>query len=103
MKVISFMEIPHLEKVVYVQASYSSGRDNGSTHDFKMYCLSWIPRGKIILNYLINFIQKCYVYRSLARDTVYNTVSWPNPKQWLMVHKLKTHSPIYCIKIIERI
>ena len=56
MNVISFMEIPHLDKVVYVQASYSSNRDYCAMHNFNMYCPSGIHRGKIILNYLIDFI-----------------------------------------------
>ena len=57
--------------------------------------------------------------KNIERHTVHTTVSWPNPKQWIIVHtnilmmiirwniyilsiitremgKLKTHSPIYC-------
>ena len=59
-------------------------------------------------------------YKNIERHTAHAIVSWPNPKQWVIVHtsdlmmiirqsiyiisiitkemsKLKTHSPAYCI------
>ena len=59
-------------------------------------------------------------YKNIERHTTHTIVSWPNPKQWIIVHtsnlmmmiiqsmhilsiitkemgKLKTHSPTYCI------
>ena len=62
---------------------------------------------------------KCF-HKNIERHTAHTIVSWPNPKQWVIVHtsdlmmiirqsiyilsiitkemcKLKTHSPTYCI------
>ena len=62
----------------------------------------------------------CQLCKNIDRHTAHNIVSWPNPKQWVIVHtsdlmmiirqsiyilsiitrefgKLKTHSPTYCI------
>ena len=61
-----------------------------------------------------------YFYKNIEKHTAHTIVSWPNPKQWMIVHtsnlmmiirqsiyiisiitremgKLKTHSTIYCI------
>ena len=62
-----------------------------------------------------------FIDKNIARHTAYISASWPNHKQWLITHisdlivmtrwgmnilttinretgKLKTHSPMYCIK-----
>ena len=63
---------------------------------------------------------KAFSHKNIERHTAHTIVSWPNPKQWVLVHtsdlmmiirqsiyilsiitkemgKLKTHSPTYCI------
>ena len=69
------------------------------------------------------FVDKCdfYLHKNIESHTLHTNVSWPNPKQCLMIYtsdlmmiirksknivttiktemcKLKTHNPIYCIK-----
>ena len=67
-----------------------------------------------------NHICPKHSYKNIERRTAHTIVSWPNPKQWVIVHtsdlmmiisqsiyilsiitkgmgKLKTHSPTYCI------
>ena len=69
---------------------------------------------------LNRMIQISYICKNIERHTADTIVSWPNPKQWVMVHtsdlmmiitqsiyilsivtrvmgKLKTYSPTYCI------
>ena len=69
---------------------------------------------------IIGFLERLFHHKNTERHTANTIVSWPNPKQWVIVHtsdlmmiirqsiyilsiitremgKLKTYSPTYCI------
>ena len=86
-------------------------------------CLSWSSRSNVdgCKSELKRFPKHHNdIQKHIERHTTYTIVSWPNPKQWVIVHtsdlmmiirqsiyilsiitremgKLKTHSPTYCM------
>ena len=85
---------------------------------FHKYCC-FRKTGGIITNLTARNLYG-HITKNIERHTAHTIVSWPNPKQWVIVHtsdlmmiirqsiyifsvitkeigKLKTHSPIYCI------
>ena len=82
-----------------------------------------ITQSRILIGMVLASIrgmrQSCYIIKNIEKHTAHIIVSWPNPKQWVIVHtfdlmmiirqsiyilsiitkelgKLKTHSPTYC-------
>ena len=60
----------------------------------KLFCLFGIkPLLKTVMNCQLSKI--CWQFKllkNMARHTMHTIVSWPNPKQWLMVHNFHSYS-----------
>ena len=79
-----------------------------------------IPSTLFILDWICEICLHLNPHKNIERRTAHIIYSWPNPKQWMIVHtsdlimimrqgvyilsiitrgigKLKTHSPIYCL------
>ena len=113
----------------YKMRAYNIKYNGQNVYIWMILRIGWIDTNqKKLLRHLGYFIDRVYIFfesdlfwgvaKNIERHTAHTTVSWPNPKQWVIIHtlmmmirqsiyiisvitkemgRLKAHSPIYCI------
>ena len=63
--------------------------------------------GCVSLKSMVNSVVQDIFFKNIERHTAHTIVSWPNPKQWVLVHTsdlmMKIRQRIYILSIIFQV